>query len=52
MASDQAALFSALTVEKSLKARCSRLKSWTTDMPETYSWVKELIFAVAARWRR
>ena len=52
MASVQACLFSELTAEKSEKARRSRLKSWTMDMPETYSWVKELILAVAARWRR
>ena len=52
MASVQASLFSWLTAEKSLKARRSRLKSCTTLMPETYSWVKELILAVAARWRR
>src|ERR1035441_4024539 len=38
--------------EKSRKARRSRLKSWTTGIPETYSWVKELMRAVAARWRR
>ncbi len=34
------------------KARRSRLKSWTTAMPETYSWVKALILAMAARMRR
>ncbi len=43
MASVQACLFSWLTSEKSLKARCSRLKSCTTLMPETYSCVKELM---------
>ena len=47
MASVQACLFSALTAEKSLKARRSRLKSCTMDMPETYSCVKELMRAVA-----
>jgi hypothetical protein len=40
MASVQASLFSWFTAEKSRKARGSRLKSCTTDMPETYSCVK------------
>jgi hypothetical protein len=49
MASVQACLLRLLTLEKSAKARGSRLKSCTMLMPETYSWVKALIWAVAAR---